>query len=117
VQHYNFAVVPEVQQQDAFWHMKKQKQGLTLKKEELREIHMPSNSGLPIISSAVFGVVGFLLVFEWHLAAAVGAVGIIIGLIVRSFDYNDGHHVHIEEVEQTEQAWRQGKGEVHDYVG
>lgn len=78
---------------------------------------MPSNSGLPVISSAIFGVVGFLLVFEWQIAALVGAVGILITLAVRSFDYNEGYHVHIEEIEETEKAWRNKQGEVHHYVG
>lgn len=116
VQHYNFAKVPEVGRLDEFWHMKKQQRGLTLRKEEIEEIHMPSNSGLPVISSAIFGIVGFLLVFEWQVAALVGAVGILITLIVRSFDYNDGYHVHVEEIEETEKAWRNKEGEVHRYV-
>lgn len=116
VQHYNFAKVPEVGRLDEFWHMKKQQRGLTLRKEEIEEIHMPSNSGLPVISSAIFGIVGFLLVFEWQVAALVGAVGILITLIVRSFDYNNGYHVHVEEIEETEKAWRNKEGEVHRYV-
>ncbi|GGF98280.1 cytochrome aa3 quinol oxidase subunit I [Paenibacillus abyssi] len=117
VQHYNFAKLPEVKSMDAFWYMKKNNEGLTLKKEELEEIHMPSNSGLPFIMCVVFGISGFFLVFEWHIAAAVAAVGIFAGLIIRSFDYNDGFHVHKEEIEQTESAWRNGEGEVNRYVG
>jgi cytochrome aa3-600 menaquinol oxidase subunit I len=116
VQHYNFAKLPEVTTLDAFWHMKKNGQGLELRESELEEIHMPNNSGLPFIMCVVFGIAGFLLVFEWHLAAAVAALGIFAGLIVRSFDYNDGHHVHIDEIRETEKAWRQRKGEVNRYV-
>ncbi|MDQ1911464.1 cytochrome aa3 quinol oxidase subunit I [Paenibacillus sp. GD4] len=117
VPHYNFAKLPEVKGLDAFWHMKKNNEGLTLDHKEIEEIHMPSNSGLPIIMSAVFGVAGFFLVFEWHIAAAVAAIGIFAGLIVRSFDYNEGYHVHKEEIEQTERKWRNRKGEVNRYVG
>ncbi|GCL73115.1 MULTISPECIES: cytochrome aa3 quinol oxidase subunit I [Paenibacillus] len=117
VQHYNFTKLPEVTTQDAFWHMKKNNVGLTLKKEEIEEIHMPSNTGLPFIMCVVFGITGFFLVFEWHMAAAVAAVGIIVGMIVRSFDYDDGYHVHKEEIEMTEQAWRNREGEVNRYVG
>ncbi|NTZ18036.1 hypothetical protein EXW96_10790 [Paenibacillus sp. JMULE4] len=57
--------------------MKKNNVGLTLKKEEIEEIHMPSNTGLPFIMCVVFGITGFFLVFEWHMAAAVAAVGIL----------------------------------------
>lgn len=117
VQHYNFTNLPEVTTHDAFWHMKKKNEGLVLRAEEIEEIHLPNNTGLPFIMCIVFGIAGFFMVFEWHLAAAVAAVGIIVGLIVRSFDYNDGHHVHREEIEKTEQAWRNREGEVNRYVG
>lgn len=109
VQPYNFARLPEVRSLDAFWHMKKNNAGLTLKDEDIEDIHMPSNSGLPFVMGVVFGVVGFFLVFEWHLAAAVAALGIVAGLIVRSFDYNDGYHIHADEIMRTERAWRRGK--------
>ncbi len=118
VQPYNFAKLPVVDKLDAFWHMKKSDSPeLTLQQTEIEEIHMPNNSGLPFVMGIIFGIAGFLLVFEWHLAAAVAAIGIFACLIVRSFDYNDGYHIHKAEVEQTEQAWRLREGEVNRYVG
>lgn len=117
VQHYNFTSLPEVTTHDAFWHMKKKNEGLVLRADEIEEIHMPNNTGLPFIMCIVFGIAGFFMVFEWHIAAAIAAVGIIVGLIVRSFDYNDGHHVHKDEIEETEKAWRSREGEVNRYVG
>jgi cytochrome aa3-600 menaquinol oxidase subunit 1 len=113
---YNFAKVPEVKSLDAFWYMKKNNEGLTLHEDELKEIHMPSNSSLPIITSAVFGIAGFFLIFEWKIAALVAAVGIIVCLIVRSFDYNDGFHVHVDEIKKTEKAWRKVDKEVKKHV-
>lgn len=116
VQHYNFAKLPEASSLDAFWHMKKNNEGLTLSDKEIKKIHMPSNSGLPFIMAIVFGVTGFFLVFEWHIAAAIAALGIVGGLIYRSFDYNDGYYVPVEEVQETESAWRNVKGEVNNHV-
>ncbi|SFA85682.1 MULTISPECIES: cytochrome aa3 quinol oxidase subunit I [unclassified Bacillus (in: firmicutes)] len=116
VQHYNFAKLPEVKTLDAFWHMKKTNEGLTLSDNEIEEIHMPSNSGLPFMMCVAFGIVGFFLVFEWHLAAAIGAIAIVAGLIIRSFDYNDGYHVHVDEISETEKAWRNVEGEVNNHV-
>ncbi|QOR67071.1 cytochrome aa3 quinol oxidase subunit I [Cytobacillus suaedae] len=116
VQHYNFAKLPEVKTLDAFWHMKKNNEGLTLHENEIEKIHMPSNSGQPFIMCVVFGIVGFFLVFEWHILAAIASVGIIAGLIYRSFDYNDGYYVSVDEVKKTEEAWRKGKAEVNKYV-
>lgn len=102
---YNFAKLPEVKTQDAFWYMKKHNQ-TKLKDSEVEEIHMPSNSGLPIIMATIFGIAGFFLVFEWKIATVIAALGIIAGLIYRSFDYDDGYHVHVDEIVKTERAWR-----------
>ena len=106
VQYYNFAEIPEVKGQDAFWTMKKENKGLELKKENIKEIHMPSNTGLPVILGVIFGIAGFLLIFEWVAAAVVASLGIIVVLVMRSFDYDEGYHVPVEEVEETERAWR-----------
>jgi cytochrome aa3-600 menaquinol oxidase subunit I len=116
VQHYNFAVVPEINSQDAFWHFKKQNKDLTLKENELEEIHMPSNSGLPFYMAVVFGIAGFFLVFEWKVAALVATIGIIGGLVARSFDYNDGYHVKIDEIKATERKWRSTSKGVNNHV-
>jgi len=116
VQHYNFAKLPEVKSADAFWYMKKNNEGLTLKDDEIEEIHMPSNSGLPFLMCVAFGIVGFFLVFEWHLLAAISSILIIAGLIYRSFDYNDGYHIHKDEIKETEKAWRNTEGKVNNHV-
>jgi cytochrome aa3-600 menaquinol oxidase subunit I len=116
VQHYNFASIPEVNSLDAFWNFKKQNIDLTLKEDELEEIHMPSNSGLPFYMAVVFGIAGFFLVFEWKVAALVATLGIIGGLVVRSFDYNDGYHVKVDEVKETEHKWRSTSRGVKNHV-
>ena len=106
VQPYNFAITPEVKTLDAFWHMKKNNEGLTLDEKELEEIHMPSNSGLPIIMSGIFLVAGFFLVFEWIIPAAIVTLGVFAGLLIRSFDYNEGFHIKLDVIKKTERAWR-----------
>ncbi|RSK26668.1 cytochrome aa3 quinol oxidase subunit I [Bacillus sp. HMF5848] len=105
VQHYNFATLPEVKGLDAFWTMKKE--GLPVMKEsDYKPIHMPSNSGLPFFMCVAFGIVGFLLVFEFITLAGIASLLIIAGLIIRSFDYNDGYYVSKDEVIRTERGWR-----------
>ncbi|AGK53390.1 cytochrome aa3 quinol oxidase subunit I [Bacillus sp. 1NLA3E] len=116
VQHYNFAIQPEVNSLDAFWYMKKNKQDLFVNEKEYQEIHMPSNSGLPFFMCVVFGIAGFFLVFEWNIAAAIAAIGIIAGLIYRSFDYNDGFHVRVDEIIKTERNWKKVDKEVNNHV-
>ncbi|MNC81602.1 Quinol oxidase subunit 1 [compost metagenome] len=60
-------------------------------------------------------VAGFLLVFELHIAALVALVGVVVGLIIRSFDYDEGYHVHIDEIAYREKAWRSMEKEVNKY--
>ncbi|MFB1051132.1 cytochrome aa3 quinol oxidase subunit I [Paraliobacillus sp. JSM ZJ581] len=105
VQEYNFAVTPKVTDHDEFWLMKKQGRN-TLKKEDIKDIHMPSNSGIPIIFSVAMGIVGFFLVFEWITLATIFSIGIIGGLIANSFDYDDGYHIPAKKVWETERKWR-----------
>ena len=63
---------------------------------------MPSNSGVPIITSLFFGLAGFALVFSWFWNAAIGGIGILGCLISRSFDYDDGFYVNVDEIKETE---------------
>ncbi|WP_112180054.1 MULTISPECIES: cytochrome aa3 quinol oxidase subunit I [Paraliobacillus] len=105
VQEYNFAVTPEVTELDQFWKNKKEGKN-KLKKEEIKDIHMPSNSGIPIIMSVAFGIVGFFLIFEWFTLAAIFSIAIIAGLIASSFDYDDGYHIPAKKVLETERKWR-----------
>ncbi|RXJ01777.1 cytochrome aa3 quinol oxidase subunit I [Anaerobacillus alkaliphilus] len=105
VQHYNFAKLPEVTGIDAYWKMKKE--GTTgLIKEEIEPVHMPSNSGIPFFMGVVFTIVGLFLVFEWLIPALIASFLIFVGLIMRSFDYDDGYYVGVDEVTKTEQSWR-----------
>ncbi|MGM0846408.1 MAG: cytochrome aa3 quinol oxidase subunit I [Bacillota bacterium] len=116
VQYYNFAKQPEVKTNDAFWYMKKHNEGLALSDSDIKKIHMPSNSGLPFIMCVFFGIAGFFLVFEWQIATLIASLGIIAGLIYRSFDYNDGYYVSVDEIKEIERSWRNKKGEVNKHV-
>jgi len=101
--HYNFAVTPQVKGLDAWWMMKKErKEGKEEEKPEYKPIHMPSNSGRPFIMSIFFFIAGFGLVFEWMPVAIIGLIGVIICMILRSFEYDDGYYVPVEEIKQTE---------------
>lgn len=102
VPHYNFAKVPHVSEVDAYYHMKKNGESLNVKEEEIERIHMPSNSAKPFLISCMFFVAGFGMVFEWYGMAIVGGVGILIGLIARSFDPNKGYYVEVDEIKQIE---------------
>jgi len=106
VPHYNFAVVPEVTDVDAYWEMKKNKDNFALDPNKIKPIHMPSNSGLPVYMGIAFLITGFFLVFEWIPLAAISAFLIFAGMIKRSFEYDDGYYVPVEEIIEKERTWR-----------
>ncbi len=81
--------------------------------EDIKPIHMPSNSGVPIIASGFFGLAGFALVFSWFWLAAIGGIGILACLIYRSFDYDEGYYISVDEIKKNrtysmrgEMTWR-----------
>ena len=69
--------------------------------DELKPIHMPSNSGVPIIMSAFFGLAGFALVFSWFWLQQSVVLVFSRCLIYRSFDYDDGYYVSVDEIKET----------------
>ncbi|MGB3568997.1 MAG: cytochrome aa3 quinol oxidase subunit I [Priestia megaterium] len=101
VQAYNFAVIPHVKEMDAFWHMKKRNE-TEIKAEDLKPIHLPSNSGVPFISGIFWFIGGFGLVFEWIPMAIVGLAGIFACMLARSFDYDPGFYVKVDEIKKVE---------------
>lgn len=103
---YNFAVLPEVKGQEAWWVAKQEAQkGVKKEKPKLEPIHMPNNTGLPFIMGAFFFLVGFGFTFGWVWMAVIGLIGVAGTLITRSFTYNTDHYIPVDEVERTEAAF------------
>ena len=59
VPEYNFAILPQVQSNEAFWDSKKNKYSLFNGKYE--KIHMPNKSGLPFIMASNLFCLGFYI--------------------------------------------------------
>ncbi|SDW39196.1 cytochrome aa3 quinol oxidase subunit 1 apoprotein [Marinococcus luteus] len=105
VPHYNFATVPYVNSHEAYWDMK-ETGATTYDESKLEPIHMPNYKGMPIIMSAIMFVASFGLVWHWFWLAIPGLIGVIICMVIRSFDYDEGYHVPIEEIKRTEEQAR-----------
>lgn len=95
------AALPEVTTPDAFHHWKQNNVDVHPEKE-FKKIHMPHNSGRPLIMSAFFGLGAFGLVFEWYWIGVIGLIGVFATMILRSFEYDDGYYIPVEEVIETE---------------
>ncbi|KKB33627.1 cytochrome aa3 quinol oxidase subunit I [Bacillus thermotolerans] len=101
VPEYNFAILPQVSSSEAFWDAKKH--GHKLFPGRYEEIHMPNKSGVPFIMSAIFFIWGFALIFSLWTLAIIATLGIFACMTHRSFEKDDGHHIHLGEIEETEE--------------
>ncbi|MEW9698727.1 cbb3-type cytochrome c oxidase subunit I [Paenibacillus sp. SI8] len=106
---YNFAVLPQSTEIDAFWEHK-QKQGAAGAKKSAvhyEPIHMPKNSAIPFIMSALWFFAGFGFVWNWMWLALPAMAGVGICMIARSFSYDTDYYIPVDEIKQTEAAaWK-----------
>ncbi|WP_440863315.1 cytochrome o ubiquinol oxidase subunit I [Symbiopectobacterium purcellii] len=98
---YNFAIVPDVQERDAFWEQKERDDAYK-KPASYEEIHMPKNTGAGVIISAFSLVFGFAMIWHiWWMAIA-GFVGMIVTWIVHSFNRDVDYYVPVKQIEEIE---------------
>lgn len=99
---YNFAIVPQVHERDAFWEMKEKGEAYK-QPAHYEEIHMPKNSGAGIVIAAFATVFGFAMIWHiWWMAIA-SFIGIVATWIIKSFDEDVDYYVPVAEVEKLEE--------------
>ncbi|MCI4139634.1 hypothetical protein MMJ09_22325, partial [Bacillus vallismortis] len=49
-----------------------------------------------------FGIAGFGLVFDWYWMGVVGLIGVLLCMVLRSFEYDNGYYVSVVEIKETE---------------
>ncbi|MFP1890730.1 cytochrome o ubiquinol oxidase subunit I [Lonsdalea quercina] len=101
---YNFAVVPQVHDRDAFWEDKEKGEAYRRPNGGYEEIHMPKNTAAGLVISAFALVFGFAMIWYIWWLAAVGFVGMIATWIVHSFNQDVDYYVPVEEIERIENA-------------
>jgi cytochrome o ubiquinol oxidase subunit I len=79
---YNYAVIPQVTEKDAFWAIKQNRKNSQEKTYE--SIRIPKNSGLPITIACLAFSFGFAMIWHMWWLAILGFLGIITVLIIRS---------------------------------
>jgi cytochrome o ubiquinol oxidase subunit 1 len=103
---YNFAILPRVTAKDAFEWIQERKE---LFNGTYEDIHLPKNTGVPLLIAGFAAALGFALVwFMWWLAA-LSFVGILTCLIYRlsGEDARDNYVLKAFEVEQMEREYAQ----------
>ncbi|BFH63077.1 cbb3-type cytochrome c oxidase subunit I [Paenibacillus azoreducens] len=107
--HYNFAVLPQVEELDDWWEKKQRgvhKQLNNIAEEKLEPIHMPKNSGMPIIMAGCWFLAGFGFVFHWLWLTIPGLAGVAICMLAHSFNYDTDYYIPVKEIKETEAALR-----------
>jgi len=106
---YNFAVLPTVKTTDEWWEQKQNKSAATKGDVHYEPIHMPKNSAIPFIKSTLWFFAGFGFVWGWLWLAIPAMIGVAICMIARSFSYDTDYYIPVEEIKQTEAAWKGAK--------
>lgn len=100
---YNFAITPKVEGRDDWWRRKElAAKGVQDPPPKYEPIHMPKNSGTPIVMSLFWFILGFGFVFDWLWLIVPGAIGIAATMLYHSFNYDTDYYVTAEEVRKTE---------------
>ena len=101
---YNYAILPEVTERDAFWAMKQAKVAAKAEPERLQyeDITVPKNTPFGMFIAGFALIFGFAMV--WHIwwLVAVGLLGVITSIIIRTTDDNTERRVTVAEIEKVE---------------
>ncbi len=78
------------------------KKGHNLFPGKVEKIHMPNNSGVPFILSAIFFIWGFSVIFSLWIPVIISTIGIVVCLFHRSFEKDHGRYISVDEIKKTE---------------
>ncbi len=98
---YSFAVIPTVDDRDAFWTMKQA--GKPISKPIFVDIHAPKNTASGIYISAFALIIGFSLVWHIFWLTVLGFLGVIITVIVRTFNDDTEYTISASEIAKNEE--------------
>jgi cytochrome o ubiquinol oxidase subunit 1 len=105
---FNFAVLPEVSGEDAYWRLKKRatKERRSDEAPEYRDIEIPRNSATGFICAFFATVMGFALI--WHIwwMVAVGAIGAFATFVVFAWRDKDEDIIPAAEVARIDRSNR-----------
>ena len=107
---FNFAILPEVSGEDAYWTSKQRAAGRSRSDErpDYRDIEIPRNSATGFVCAFFATVTGFALIWHiWWMVAA-GAVGAFATFVVFAWRDHDEDIVPAEEVARIDSShWAQ----------
>jgi cytochrome o ubiquinol oxidase subunit I len=100
---YNFTVTPHVHELDAFTAMK-ENGSLARGQPQYEDIHMPRNTSAGLFVGLFSAVLGFSLIWYIWWLAALGLLGVVATVILRSFDTDIDYILTAAEVAEMERS-------------
>jgi cytochrome o ubiquinol oxidase subunit 1 len=105
---FNFAVLPVVSGEDAYWRLKQRviKEGRSDETPEYRDIEIPRNSPTGFVCAFFATLMGFALI--WHIwwLVAVGAIGAFATFVVFAWRDHDEDTIPADEVARIDRGNR-----------
>jgi cytochrome o ubiquinol oxidase subunit 1 len=103
---FNFAIMPNVTGEDAYWQIKEHAKQQVLEPHEpdYRDIEMPRNSPTGFVSAFFATIMGFALI--WHIwwLVVVGAVGAFATFVAFAWRDHDEYIIPAAEVSRVDRA-------------
>jgi cytochrome o ubiquinol oxidase subunit 1 len=107
---FNFAVMPDVEGEDAYWSMKSRarEQGLS-REPEYRDIEMPRNSPTGFVCAFFATIMGFALI--WHIwwMVVLGGIGAFATFVVFAWRDHDEYVIPAAEVARIDRLNREAR--------
>jgi cytochrome o ubiquinol oxidase subunit 1 len=103
---FNFAVMPDVRGEDAYWAMKvqAQQQALEGREPDYRDIEMPRNSPTGFVCAFFATIMGFALIWHiWWMVAA-GGIGAFATFVAFAWRDHDEYVIPAAEVARIDRA-------------
>jgi cytochrome o ubiquinol oxidase subunit 1 len=101
---FNFAVMPDVTCEDAYWTMKRRAREEGAKETDYKPIEMPRNSPTGFMCAFFATIMGFAMIWHiWWMVAA-GFVGAFATFVVFAWRDHDEYEIPAEEVARIDRA-------------
>lgn len=100
---YNFAVIPTVHALDAFAYDKEHNIDTRNFGVKYEPIHMPKNTAVGFVLGVFAFIMGFALVWSIWWMAAIGFAGIVVTMIVRSYEHDTAYYIPVETIARIEE--------------
>lgn len=99
---YNFAIIPEARERDAYWEAKQHTGGTAKALPVYQAIVLPKNSPFGVLIGGLAFAFGFAVIWKMWWLAIVGLLGVIACIIIRTSDDNTEYELSAAELEKLE---------------